>query len=459
MEIIPDLLKHGCKMAPKNIAIEYNDKHLTYSDLSNEVNLVKDYLLNKGVKPGDRVALCLSNSHLFVSLFFALSDIGAIAVPLNISYKQEEINKYLNTAYIKCFIFPDTISLKKKYSEINDKISIKVRPGEEVLHQLSSGSTAMPKRVGRTHFNILNEAQSISYALRLSSKDKILCLASLFHAYGFGFGMMASIYSGATLVITDGFKPSAILNLLERENISVLFAVPHMFSILSKAARNKKIKFSSLRWCFSSGISLPAEMAGVFYDQFGIFPRQIYGTTETGCLTINSSRNIEDNSNSVGQPIGGVKIDITSSGEIRAKSSSAGKYYYDGDGQRSPLLQDGYFYTGDIGKIDAYGNLYITGRGTCFINVAGAKVAPQEIEEVLRTCPLVEDVAVLGVPDRLRGEAIKAVIVPQNGRQISRKEIVKYCRIKLADFKMPRIIEFREEIPKSSLGKVLRGYL
>jgi len=98
MEIIPDLLKHGCKMAPKNIAIEYNDKHLTYSDLSNEVNLVKDYLLNKGVKPGDRVALCLSNSHLFVSLFFALSDIGAIAVPLNISYKQEEINKYCNNA-------------------------------------------------------------------------------------------------------------------------------------------------------------------------------------------------------------------------------------------------------------------------------------------------------------------------------------------------------------------------
>lgn len=460
METIAQFVKQKCKINAQNIAIGCNGKYLTYADLCNEIEKIKVFLRKKNIAPNDEVALCLPNSPLFVAAFFAIAGLGGIATTLNVNYKKEEINRYLDSNRIKYFTseqFYEAIDSKENGHE-----SYRGKNWEkdaEVLRQFSSGSTGVPKKIGRNHNHILSEAKAISRALQLSPSDTIFCPVPLFHAYGFGCGMMASLYSGATLMLTDRFNPHRIIDIFQEEKITIFFGVPYMFKMLSKAMVNEKMKVSSLRYCFSAGISLPASVAREFYDTFGIFPRELYGTTETGCLSINLNEDIEKNLDSIGKPIEKVEIGVTSDHELQIKTPAMGQYYYFKDGTVSPVAKGGYFYPGDIGRKDKTGNISITGRKTKFINVAGTKVDPFEVEEVLRSHPLIKDAAVLGAPDELRGESVKAFIVLVNRRVVARKEVVQYCRTQLADFKVPRIIEIRDSIPVSPLGKVLKGRL
>ncbi len=491
MKALSELIKTTTKRFGHNISIIYNKESLTYSDLSRKIDIFAGHLLNNGVNYQDKVAVFLSNGHLFIIAFFAIAKIGAIAVTLNTNYKEEEVRSYLKGMSVKYLISdarlkdrcekaisgmainliivaPEVICTKiPGRLNKNYNIDIRINPDDEVLEQFSSGSTGKPKRVGRTHFNILSEAKNVSRTIGISSKDRILCTVPLFHAYGFGSAMLPSIYSGATLILLDKFIPRRVVDILKKEKITILFGVPYMFSILADVLMKKRPKIPSLRYCFSAGISLPSEVSRKFYRKFGIFVRDLYGTSETGCISINLNKRIKTTLNSVGLPIIGTNIEIilenvnkakiSQAGEIAIRTSTCGRWYYTGNAKK-PLLKDGYFYTGDIGKKDKRENLYILGRKTSFINVAGEKVDPKEVERVLNSYPWVREVAVVGFPDRIRGEVVKAIIV-SNGRALDKKSILKYCREKIADFKIPRIIEFRDKLPRSSLGKILKGYL
>lgn len=334
-------------------------------------------------------------------------------------------------------------------------IKTKVKAQDAVLEQFSSGSTARPKLARRTHSNLLKEAENISQTIKISSRDKILCAVPLFHAYGFGTGMLSAIYSGAALILVNRFRSRRILNILRQEKVSIFFAVPYMFRMLAHSL-DKRMRLPALKYCFSAGISLPEEVCKKFYSKFGVFVRDLYGTTETGCLAINLGRRPQTGLNSVGLPIKGAKIEIfLRKGHKKAKAGQKGEIAV-----KTPTcaLKRSYFYTGDIGKVDKGGNLYILGRKTSFINVAGMKVDPKEVEEVLNRHPGVKEAVVLAAPDKLRGEVVKAVVVPESS-VLDKKALLKYCRKFLADFKLPRVIEFRDKLPRSSLGKILKGYL
>lgn len=458
IKTIIDLLEYRVKKNSRHIAFMDNGSKFSYSDLYSKINIIEKELLENKVYPQSIAAILMPSNFQFIATFFSVAKIGAVAFILNVNYGNEEVNRYLKDAQAGIYI---SHKIKKingdKY--INKRIKDRaVSCNDEVLHQFSSGSSGTPKRVARTHYNILSEVESISCALKLSSRDKILCPVPLFHAYGFSCGMMASLYAGAILVLVNKFNPRSIITMLERENISIFLGVPYMFDMLSRVRISKKIRFGSLRCCLSSGISLSSEIARKFYRRFGVFPRQLYGATEIGVIAINLNENIRDSLDSVGKPIGDVKMRVNSSGEIVVNGPSVGKCYYDGGNHTKPLLRNGYFFTGDLGEIDKHGNIYLRGRKTSFINVAGTKVDPREVEEILKEHPAVKDAVVIGVPDKLRGEIIKAVIVLENN-SISLDEIRKYCHARIASFKLPRIIELRNEIPISMLGKVLKGLL
>ncbi len=491
MKVLSELIKATAKRFGHNMSIIYGKESLTYSDLSRGIDIFAECLLNNGINYQDKVAVFLSNNPLFIITFFALAKIGGIAITLNTNYKEEELKSYLKGMSVKYLIsdlrlkdrcekaiYGMSINLiiidsKVIYPKIlrrlnkNYHINIRINPDDEVLQQFSSGSTGKPKRVGRTHFNILSEAKSVSRTIGISSKDRILCSVPLFHAYGFGSAMLPSIYSGAQLILLDKFSPRKILNILKKEKIIIFFGVPYMFSMLADVLMKEKAKIPSLRYCFSAGISLPPEVSKKFYRKFGVFVRDLYGTSETGCISVNLNKRIETTLNSVGLPIVGTKVEVTledankakggQAGEIAVKTPTCGRWYYIGNAKR-PLLKDGYFYTGDIGKKDKRANLYILGRKTTFINVAGAKVDPKEVEEILKKHPGVKEAVVLGFPDKLRGEVVRAVVVAKNV-SLYKHSLLKYCRERLANFKVPRVIEFRDKLPKSSLGKVLKGYL
>jgi len=243
--------------------------------------------------------------------------------------------------------------------------------------------------------------------------------------------------------------------------------VPFMFSMLAKTNFRKRPDFSSLRLCVSASAPMPRKLNQEFYDKFGIYVRQLYGSTETGTISVNLSPDIEESLESVGRPIGGVELDVITDdrrianagemGEVAVKSPGAIRGYDGLDEVNKEVFRDGYFFTGDLGKKDKEGLLYLVGRKKFFINKGGYKIDPREIEELLERYPSVEEAVVLGLPTSYGDEKVKAVIVP-NG-PCTEQEIIEYCRGKIADFKIPSLIEFRDSLPKSPTGKILRTLL
>lgn len=489
MNTVPELISASFKQPLKGIAIVYNNQRIVYSQLSNKINNFSKFLLQMGLGKQDRVAIFLPNNPSFVVSFFAIAKIGAIALTLNINYTQEELKKYLKYCKIKYVItdyqkeqlcrtaagklpvkifpldswvnFVDTLRIQP-----SSKINIKINPQDQVLYQFSSGSTGIPKIASRSQHNVAKEIINISKTIKISNKDKIICVVPLWHAYGLIPAMALSVYSKATLVLVDKFYPRKILNILNKEKATIFYATPYMLNALSRMVK-RKIKLPDLKFCFTAGAPLSKKLARGFYNKFGLFPQNFYGTTETGCVSINLDKNRESTIDSVGLPISNTKIKILLEdkktakvgykGQVIIKTPACAQWYYLGD-RKEPLLKDGYFYTGDLGKKDKRGNLYILGRKTYFINVGGIKVDSAEVEEVIKKFPLVKEALVMGAPDKLRGQIVKAVIMPK-GASLDAKVLLKYCREKLADFKIPRIIEIRDKFSNSPLGKTFEGCL
>lgn len=496
-DVLPGwIISHKDKY-PHKVAIVDGERSITYAEVNALVDTLAGGLVLHGVQCGDRVVLLLRNSLEFVISFFAIAKIGAIAVPLNVQYKEHELTTYLKDSCPKAVIVvKDLIPLfKDVFSVMNNKEiaiigvpegeveslsyahlvkensslkrSIDLLPEYNALCQYSSGSTGKSKKIFRTHGNLVSEADNFCSTTHIEDNDKILCVVPMFHAHGLGNCMLASIRSGATLVLLKDFNRQRVLRTLQEEKITIFPGVPFMFSILADMPLRENITLSSLRLCFSAGAPLSHETFQRFFEKYGVPIRQLYGSTETGSVSINQDGNISCAANSVGLPMKNVRVEIFSEngeilrpneiGNIGIKSPAMTKGYAGMEDLTRECFRNGYFFPLDQGKKDEDGNLYIVGRKTMFINTGGNKVDPSEVEMLLCGHPKVKEIAVVGVKSHYGEEVIKAVVVLSS--QCSEREIVEFCKGRIADFKIPRIIEFREEIPRSPLGKVLKKYL
>jgi long-chain acyl-CoA synthetase len=262
------------------------------------------------------------------------------------------------------------------------------------------------------------------------------------------------------------FRRPRVLELIEKEKATILPGVPYIFNTLAEAPADTQVDLSTLRLCFSAGNFLSKDIFDKFLQRFGIPIRQLYGCTEAGSVAINLDNQLEKTYDSVGLPMKNVEIKIVDdegkelpvgmSGEIIIKSQALTSGYYNMPELNQQAFKGGWFLTGDLGKKDEFGRLYITGRKKILIDTGGRKVDPLEIEDILITHPKIKEAVVVGVKGAFAGELIKAVIVQQGLEKCEEQEISSYCKEQLAEFKIPRIIEFRDEIPKSPLGKILR---
>jgi long-chain acyl-CoA synthetase len=240
-----------------------------------------------------------------------------------------------------------------------------------------------------------------------------------------------------------------------------------MPSVLAKSHFRQRPDFSSLRLCVTASAPMPKKLNQQFYEKFGIYVRQLYGSTETGTISVNLGPYIEGSLDSVGTPIAGVEVEVFTDdgriaktgeiGEFAVKSKATIKGYHGLGEANKEVFRDGYFFTGDLGKRDEEGLLYLVGRKKFFINRGGYKIDPYEIEELLESHPRVDEAVAIGVPTPFGDEKVKAVIV-LNG-PCTEEDIVEYCRGKIADFKIPSLVEFRECLPKSPTGKIRRTML
>ncbi len=495
--MLMDLLYENASARPDDVAIVYRDERVTHGDLVERVERLAQGLAAQGIEPGDAVALLLPNDPSFIASYFAITGLGAVVVPVNPAFKQDELDFYFRQCAVRAVISDErsagvcerivagwerpaqVITTSSAHGQAltldmlmeHEPAKLESRsPDEALVYQFSSGSTGRPKRVARTHGQCFGESQYYP-GMGIEPSDRIFCAIPLFHTYGMGCCMFAAAASGATHVILEDPNPFLLrrqraLELLEQEKATIFPGVPFNFRLMAEAPAAADL--SSLRLCFSAGTALPRPFFDAFLDKFGVPVRQLYGCTEAGTLTANMDPDPVATFESVGKPVDGVQVRIEdddgeqvptgSIGEVAVNAPGLTDGYADNEELNSQVFREGHFITGDLGKLDEEGRLTITGRKKLLIEVGGYKVDPIEVEDVVVAHPKVGEAVVVGVPGKVAGEeVVKAVVVPSDA--LEEREVIAYCQEHLANFKVPQVVEFREEIPKSPLGKILRKYL
>ncbi len=491
MKTLPEMFATVARQNSRRVAVVDGYKTVSYSQLEKNIASLAAKLQSIGVRQGDRVAILLPNSLDFVKSYFAISALGAIVVPMNDHYQENELLYFLEVCGVsvlvtskdfeklcskvlsmqnspsKLLFVEDDLTPPQKEPKSITEFGIEIDPDTPAMYQFSSGSTGRPKQIARTHANLIFELDSLIKTLNLANEDRFLGVAPFSHVNGLMRTMMACMRAGATLYPVPKFERRSVADVIEKNKISIFIAVPFMFSMLAQANFRRRPDFSSLRLCVSASAPMPKKLNQEFHANFGIYVRQLYGSTETGTISVNLSPDVENSLESVGTPILGVEVEVFTDegrianpgemGELAVKSPAAIKGYEGLDEVNKEVFRNGYFYTGDLGVRGQDGLLYLVGRKKFFINKGGYKINPQEIEELLEGHPKVEEVVVVGSPTAYGDEKVKAVIVSNS--TCTEDEIVEYCRGKIADFKIPSVVEFRESLPKSPTGKIRRQML
>ncbi len=451
-----DFLYANAEARPAHDALVHGDRRITHEQLLDRVERMAGALAASGVRPGDAVALLLPNGPAFVTAFFAITGLGAVVVPLNPQFQPAERDFCMRACGVGLAL-ADEHEVERLILAHPARRLAPRGADDPFVYQFSSGSTGRPKRLARTHDQLLAEAHSYAF---LGPDDRIFGAIPLFHTYGMGCCVVAAARSGATLVLLDEPHPFVLrrqraLELLEAEDITVFPGVPFSFTHLAETPMDADL--SRLRLCFSAGTALPASTFDAFLGRFGVPVRQLYGCTEAGTLTANLDDDPIASRASAGRPVGEVGVRIED-GEIAVRSPAMTRGYSDADVLNRQVFRDGWFLTGDVGSVDDSGRLFVTGRKKRLIEVAGHKVDPVEVEDVVLAHPRVREVVVVGVRARTGGEeTVKAVVVAGEG--CGERDVIEFCRERLASFKVPQVVELRDEIPRSPLGKVLRKYL
>ncbi|WP_207891837.1 class I adenylate-forming enzyme family protein [Thiogranum longum] len=479
------MLADTVQRLPSNTFMEWGENTLSFQDFRHAVDRFSATLAESGVRSGDAVILLLPNGPEFATGVFAIAKLGAIAVPLNTAFQDKELQFYLQDSRARTLV--TTTDILDSHNDLIDEsrdcqviteipVSAEPTAGEQrqplkgpVLYQYSSGSTGTPKRVIRSQEQLVHEANNFTATVNISSSDRILTVVPLFHAHGFGNCLLAAARTGATMVVLPAFKRKSALNTLADKGITVFPGVPFMFSILADSPSIQGMPLPRLRLAFSAGAPLARETFDNFRGKFSVPVRQLYGSTESGSVAINTGSTDGECWSSIGTPMRNVEVRIVGengepvsageSGELVICSQALTHGYANLDEVNQETFRDGCFWSGDVGHKDENGNIYITGRKKLFINAGGNKVDPGQVEEVIARHPAVNEVVVVGLQGQYGQEIIKAAIVRNEGQECTAEQIREWCNGKLADFKVPRVIEFRAEIPRSPLGKILRKYL
>lgn len=477
-------LRNTATNHPAKAAIVAGDHVVTYAGLLQEVDRLAIKLKALGVTNGSTVAVLIPNSVEFVAATFAVFAVHGVAVPINTRFQSDEINYYLETSQVGLILYSETstqalVGIASDIPRHLVQIGTSIDPARmpvvddgtaedmSAIHMYSSGSTGKPKRVTRTQANLRAEYEALAATVALTDHERILCTVPLYHAHGFCNCLLAALLSGGTLVIAQGeFKPREATRLIAEHGITIYPAVPFMFKMIGETFYPQNPDLGTVRLFFSAGAPLPIDVAHNFANRFGAPVRQLYGSTETGAISIDYDSG-PGAPTTVGKPLRGVQISILDesgrlvvSGEIGevAIRSPAMTRQYDGLAEMTAeCFRDGYFLPGDLGSLDSEGRLSIRGRKKLLIVVAGNKVDPLDVETVIKTHPKVHDVVVIGQPHPNYGEMVKAVVVAEPG--VDHQEIISLCNLHLAEYKVPKVVEFRSEIPRSPLGKILRKYL
>jgi long-chain acyl-CoA synthetase len=460
-------------------ALTCGELRIGWDELAERAAAGAGQLAAAGVAPGDAVAVLLPVGPDLVLALLSLLRLGAVAVPLDPAFTRAEVAFCVRASAARAVVADAQgatlapAGLRRLAgSDLAGRAApvAPPSPDADALVLFSSGRAGRPKRVPRTHRQLAAEAASVAGTLRVTPDDTIVVGAPLWHAYGIGCGLLAALAGGATLALPERVPTplarGGILRTLAQASSAVFPTVPYTLRMLAEAP---PAQLDRVRLCFSAGNALPRAVFDAFSARHGVGARQIYGCTETGAATANLDPDPWAAPASVGMPCEGVTVEVVGDDGRPLEAGRVGEVVIAGpamtagyagvpDAVNREAFPGGAFLTGDRGRIDAGGRLTLTGRRKLLIDVRGNKVDPVEVEDVLAVHPRVREVVVLGVPGDVAGEElVKTVVVPDG--PCGERELVRFCRERLAGYKVPQIVEFRDEIPRSPVGDVLRKYL
>ena len=480
----------------RKTAIVFGRCRLSYVELEEASNKVANALIKLGVSKGDRVAILLPNSPELVVTYFGVVKTGGIAVLLDTKYKVGELASLFDNCQPKILVaeslfleplvsvLPRFKSIKHvinlgsnykgqfvSYSEIMatgsaQRVEVEIEPEDTAHIAYTSGPTYRPKGVMLPHQGLVMSASMSGDAFQQTDKDiTVLFALPLHHAFGLVVVLLASLAKGGTVAIMPGLSVSSLTEFIELERATIFMGVPFVFGLVNRFAEEEGLNrdLSSLRLCVSAGARLPSDTVERFRKYYGLGIIEFWGLTESvGCVT---SQPIDGTGQhgSVGKALPGYEIKVVDDEGRELSQNQAGevivsglmmKGYYGNPQFGTKELRDGWLYTGDIGRIDEDGDLFLAGRKKEIIITKGQNIYPSDVEDVLNTHPKVAEAAVVGVPDEVRGEVVRAVISLKKGESVTEQEIIRFCREYLANYKLPKQTIFMDSLPKTATGRI-----
>jgi acyl-coenzyme A synthetase/AMP-(fatty) acid ligase len=421
----------------------------TYSQLAQQVNhfacRVRD-----AVAPGSVVILRCPNTVEYPAMFLGILAAGCNVFPISPEAAKDEVRRAAEIARAAGIALADgTIETLASI----DAPEI-VRNGGPGLLLQSSGTTGRPKIVFRSATSIDAVSRNMVRAIDFLPSDNVLATVPLCHSYGLEHGLLAPLWASSSVHLVQGLDLHLIIQLLAEQRITLLPGVPSMYEMMASVGDSAQIP--SLRKAYSAGGPLPRSVFERFLERFGHRIGQLYGATEIGSVTFSDPTCDDFDPSSVGRPMEGVEIEIADE-QVQIMAPSMFSGYVD---ERTDLSNGGFFATGDLGRITERGDLVITGRAKLLIDVGGLKVNPIEVEDVLSQHPAVAECVIVPIKLSETVSRIKAAIAAHDpNNPPSADELRSFVRERLAGYKVPRVIEFRESLPKSPTGKILRQLL
>jgi long-chain acyl-CoA synthetase len=364
-----------------------------------------------------------------------------------------------------------TIPLQELMLKAKDDFETETVAGDETACLIyTSGTTGKPKGVILTHKNFITECELTEQVIKTTPEDRFATLVPFFHIYGLTCGLVVSVYRGLSSVLIPQYTPRQFLKSMAENKITVVIAIPtQYFHLLMAARRQPPSPRPNLRYCVSGAAALPVNIIENFKEVFGVTIIEGYGMTETtAAVALNPPEKIKPGS--IGLPLAGIELTVVDdqgkrletgkAGEIIIKGAVLFKGYYNLPQDTAQALKNGWLYTGDIGYRDEDGYFFITDRKKDIIIKGGFNISPKEVEDLLANHPKIKEAAVVGFKEKEgREEGIKAYVVLEDGSVATVEEILEYCRKSLAPHKTPDYVEFKDDLPKSATGKVLRKEL
>ena len=480
--LVHELINQG---AGSDIAIVDHERRFTYDELKEAVKNCRNRLYAEGVKPGDRVAIFSRNSAEFVFVYMAVASLGAISIPINFQLSNREIAYIIKDAGARFLVTYELLNLVDALATLRCDIRLKQietknigspKAGLEEAPSFpshldehapcviiyTSGTTGNPKGAVLSHRNLVANCEQIVY-MGCKPECNVLCVLPMYHCFGWTCAVLYPMWCGATVVILDSFTPKETIKTIREEKLTDMYVVPSICSLLTKLATKEDM--ASMRLVVSGGTTLPLKIAEDFMEKFGLEICEGYGLSETSpVVTMNPPGAAKVGSSGV--PVHNIEIRIVDPqsrdvpqgepGELICRGENVMLGYWNLPEASGDALRGGWFHTADVARIDEDGYVYIVDRIKDMIISMGENIYPREVEEVVYQFPGIAEAAVIGIEDKLRGQAGACFYSLHEGASVNIRELKKFLQENLALYKIPREFHELPHLPRTSTGKIAK---